>query len=78
MAIAGEESYQVILQAISNFIISILLLQSIFWLVYILPNMYLYVQVEIWDLHNAERLMCLPQTFGDISTEHPIKQRGMQ
>lgn len=43
MAIAGEESYQVILQAISNFIISILLLQSIFWLVYILPNMYLYV-----------------------------------
>ncbi|KAG6485065.1 protein DECREASED SIZE EXCLUSION LIMIT 1-like isoform X1 [Zingiber officinale] len=34
-------------------------------------------QVEIWDLHNGERLMCLPQTFDDISTGHPIKQRGM-
>ncbi|WOK92912.1 protein DECREASED SIZE EXCLUSION LIMIT 1 [Canna indica] len=33
--------------------------------------------VEIWDLNNAERVMCLPQTSNSFSAEHPIKQRGM-
>ncbi|URE35949.1 WD domain, G-beta repeat, partial [Musa troglodytarum] len=34
-------------------------------------------QVKIWDLNSGQWLMCLPQISDAISTESPIKRRGM-
>ncbi|XP_065024302.1 protein DECREASED SIZE EXCLUSION LIMIT 1-like isoform X1 [Musa acuminata AAA Group] len=34
-------------------------------------------QVKIWDLNSGQWLMCLPQISDAISTEPPIKRRGM-
>jgi hypothetical protein len=33
-------------------------------------------QVELWDIDNAIKVMCLPETGSANLADHPTKQRG--